>query len=135
MVTGARLTFELPAVETSAAEARRRVRRQLALWRVPEATCDNAQVVVSELVTNALRHTRSETVGCELRLAGPLLRVAVASDGSGPSEVPSQAGEDDEGGRGLFLVCALSQGWGVRPRDSGRGHVVWADLPARTGSG
>ncbi|MGP3970879.1 ATP-binding protein [Streptomyces sp. 6N223] len=133
-VTGARFTFHLPAVEPSAAEARRRVRRQLALWHLPEATCDNAQLVVSELVTNALRHTRSQTVACELRLAGPLLRIAVAGDGSGPSEVPGEAGEEDEGGRGLFLVCALSEGWGVRPRDSGQGHVVWADLTARPGS-
>lgn len=133
--TGARFTFRLRAVETAAGEARRLLRRQLALWQVPETTRDNAQLVVSELVTNALRHTRSETVGCELRLAGPLLRVAVSSDGSGPSSQPeqlSQASEEDEGGRGLFLVCALSEGWGVKPRDFGRGHVVWADLAARS---
>jgi anti-sigma regulatory factor (Ser/Thr protein kinase) len=131
LLPGARLSFHLPAADASAAEARRRVRRQLTLWHIPEETRDNAQLVVSELVTNALRHTRSETIGCELRLADGLLRVAVASDGSGPSQAPSRAGEDDEGGRGLYLVCALSEGWGVRPRDSGQGHVVWADLATR----
>jgi anti-sigma regulatory factor (Ser/Thr protein kinase) len=135
LLPGEHVSFRLPAVDTSAAEARRRVRRQLALWRVPEETCDNAQLVISELVTNALRHTRSETVGCELRLTGALLRVAVASDGSGPGEEPRRAGEEEEGGRGLYLVCALSEGWGVRPRGSGHGHVVWADLATRPATG
>jgi serine/threonine-protein kinase RsbW len=127
--TDERLHFRLPAVETSAAEARRRTREQLTRWRTPVETCDNAQVVISELVTNALRHTGSETVGCELALLGPLLRVAVASDGMGPRHVPRPAGEEEETGRGLLLVCSLARGWGVRPREAERGHVVWADLP------
>ncbi len=126
---GERLSFRLPAVDASAAEARRRVRRQLAHWQVSQESCDNAQLVVSELVTNALRHTASTSVGCELRIAGGLLRVAVASDGPGPSRIPPRATETDEGGRGLFLVCALAEGWGIRPREAGEGHVVWADLP------
>ncbi|WP_158674744.1 ATP-binding protein [Streptomyces hoynatensis] len=125
-----RFTFRLPAADTSAAEARRRIRHQLTQWRTPAETCDNAQLVVSELVTNALRHTRSETVGCELELFGSLLRVAVASDGTGPAHrEPTQAGPEEESGRGLLLVCALATVWGVRPREAGRGHVVWADLP------
>ncbi|GAA1907001.1 hypothetical protein GCM10009716_16120 [Streptomyces sodiiphilus] len=123
-------TFRLPAVSTSAAEARRRVLRQLVKWRTPTETCDNAQLIVSELVTNALRYTDSETLDCELHMLGPLLRVAVSSSGQGPaSRQPSMAGEEDERGRGLLLVCTLAEGWGVRPADAGRGHTVWADLP------
>jgi serine/threonine-protein kinase RsbW len=129
LLAGERLSFRLPAVDASAAEARRRVRQQLAHWRVSQETSDNAQLVVSELVTNALRHTASTSVGCELRVSGGLLRVSVASDGAGPSRTPLRATETDEGGRGLFLVCALAEGWGVRPRETGEGHVVWADLP------
>lgn len=125
---GARLSFRLPAVGASPAEARRRLRGQLAQWRMPAEASHNAQLIVSELVTNALRHTRSELIACEVQLLGPLLRVAVASQGSGPPGTPPTAGEQDEGGRGLLLVCALAAGWGVRPRDAGRGHVVWADL-------
>ncbi|MDT0347099.1 ATP-binding protein [Streptomyces litchfieldiae] len=116
-------------MDTSAAEARRRIRQQLAEWRAPREICDNAQLVISELVTNALRHTDSETVGCELQLLDSLLRVAVASDGVGPQHSVRLAGEEEESGRGLLLVCALATVWGVRPRDAGRGHVVWADLP------
>ncbi|MGK5533536.1 ATP-binding protein [Streptomyces sp. URMC 129] len=129
VLTDERVRFVLPAADTSAAEARRRIRRQLAAWRTPHETSDTAQLVMSELVTNALRHTASRTVGCELRLLGGLVRVAVASDGPGPQEPPSPAGEEDESGRGLFLVCALAKVWGVRPRAGGQGHVVWADLP------
>ncbi|MFD5316693.1 ATP-binding protein [Streptomyces sp. NPDC127098] len=124
-----RVRFRLPAAETSPAEARRRTRHQLLEWRAPLETCDNAQLVISELVTNALRHTESESVGCELELLGGLLRVAVASDGMGPRNAPTVAGPQDEGGRGLLLVCALASVWGVRPREAGHGHVVWADLP------
>lgn len=130
-VWSARYRFRLPAVDSSAAEARRRALAQLLLWRAPGDAQDNAQLVISELVTNALRHTRSETVGCELRINGSLLRVAVSSEGAGPSQEPVQAGAEDEGGRGLLLVVALSHGWGVRPIDAGRGHTVWADLPLR----
>ncbi|RBM16659.1 ATP-binding protein [Streptomyces sp. PT12] len=129
VLTHGHLRFRLPAVDTSAAEARRLTRRQLRQWRAPVEACDNAQLVISELVTNALRHTESESVGCELRILGPLLRVAVASDGMGPRHAPRQAGEDEEGGRGLLLVCALATVWGVRPREAEPGHVVWADLP------
>lgn len=125
---GARVSFRLPAADTSASEARRRTRRQLADWRAPEETQENALLVMSELVTNALRHTSSTSVGCELRMLGTLLRVEVAGDGRGPVAPAAAAAEDDESGRGLFLVCALSERWGVRPADSGRGHVVWADL-------
>jgi serine/threonine-protein kinase RsbW len=135
VLPGECLSFRLPAVEASAAEARRCLRRQLARWRVPEETSDTAQLVISELVTNALRHTASETIGCELRARGALLRVSVASDGPGPSHSPSRADDDDESGRGLYLVCALAEGWGVRPRAAGRGHVVWADLAMRADPG
>ncbi|ONK09378.1 Histidine kinase-, DNA gyrase B-, and HSP90-likeATPase [Streptomyces sp. MP131-18] len=124
-----RLRFLLPAVDTSAAEARRRAHRQLVAWRTPEETCENATLILSELVTNALRHTASEIVGCELRIDGPRLRVAVTGAGSGPERRVRRAGEDEEGGRGLLLVCALAQLWGVRPGKAGEGHIVWAELP------
>ncbi|WP_245880544.1 ATP-binding protein [Streptomyces zhaozhouensis] len=123
------LRFRLPAVPTSAAEARRLTRQQLAEWRAPSDACDSAQLVISELVTNALRYTDSDSVGCEVRLAGSLLRVAVASGGAGPRRAPGRAADDDEGGRGLLLVCSLAQVWGVRPREAGDGHEVWAELP------
>lgn len=130
----ARLHFRLPAADTSAAEARRRTRRQLAAWGAPQEISDDAQLIISELVANALRHTGSTSVGCELRIRGSLLCVAVTSDGAGPSLVPGQAALEEESGRGLFLVCTLAQRWGVHPCARGGGHVVWADLTL-TGGG
>jgi anti-sigma regulatory factor (Ser/Thr protein kinase) len=123
-----RLIFRLPAVDASVGEARRRVRAQLTEWRSPVELTDNAQLIVSELVTNALRHTGSRSVGCEVRILGSLLRIAVSSAGAGPAGMPTAAAMEDEGGRGLLLVCTLAEVWGVRPRDAGGGHVVWADL-------
>ncbi|GAB3115384.1 hypothetical protein GCM10027160_22650 [Streptomyces calidiresistens] len=128
---GTRHRFRLPAVGSAAAEARRLVRRQLTEWHTSGETRDNAQLIVSELVTNALRHTGGHFIGCELRLLGGALRVAVSGEGCGPTRAPELPDDDDEGGRGLVLVVALSSSWGVRPGESGYGHVVWADLPLR----
>ncbi|WP_190233134.1 ATP-binding protein [Streptomyces avicenniae] len=122
------LSFRLPAADASAAEARRHVRRQLPQWGACADTCDTAQLVISELVTNVLRHTGSTAVRCELRPIGGLVRIAVAGEGPGPRHTPRAADMDDESGRGLLLVCTLATRWGVRPWDGGRGHVVWADL-------
>ncbi|WP_245834086.1 ATP-binding protein [Streptomyces aidingensis] len=131
MAPGGLLSFRLAAVQTSAAEARRRTVEQLTAWCAPGVVCDNAQLVMSELVTNALRHTCSEWVRCELRRDDDVLRVAVSSEGPGPQGPPAPAGEEEESGRGLLLVVALSIGWGVRRSESGRGHTVWADLDLR----
>ncbi|MEC4019041.1 ATP-binding protein [Streptomyces sp. H27-D2] len=121
--------FHLPALSASVAEARRRVLSQLREWGIAEEVRDDAGLVVSELFTNALRHTDSEKIGCELRFNGDLLRVEVADQGCGTLEPREQVSDaDQEGGRGLLLVGALSDTWGVRPDKSGRGRVVWADL-------
>ena len=85
-------------------------------------------LLVSEVVTNALRHTDGDVV-LELRRFPDRLRVGVSDETSrGPV-----AGERDllaEAGRGLPLMDALSDRWGTAPR--GEGKVVWfeLDLPA-----
>ncbi|MEU3755479.1 ATP-binding protein [Streptomyces olivoreticuli] len=130
--TAARLqdAFHFPALNTSVAEARRRVAAQLREWGIDEVACDDAQLVVSELFTNAVRHTDSEKVGCQLRLSGAHLRIEVTDQGHAATEPRARcSGADEESGRGLLLVGVLSKAWGVRPDDSGRGRVVWADLP------
>jgi anti-sigma regulatory factor (Ser/Thr protein kinase) len=87
-------------------------------------------MVVSELFTNAVRHTDSERVICTLRLTGSLLRVEVADQGSTPTEPRRRDAEaSEECGRGLLLVGALAKEWGARPNELGRGRVVWAELP------
>jgi anti-sigma regulatory factor (Ser/Thr protein kinase) len=122
--------FHLPARETSVAEARRMVLDRLRIWGVAEDSCGDAELLVSELFTNAVRHTDSEKVGCELWMIGVRLRLEVTDEGGRRLlPRPRQADEDGEGGRGLLLVSVLADEWGVRPDEHDQGHAVWAELP------
>ncbi|QRX97465.1 ATP-binding protein [Streptomyces sp. A1-5] len=124
----------MPARRTSVPEARKRVSALLREWDAAQQVRDDVELVVTELFTNAVRHTDSEKVGCEITLVGAHIRIEITDEGglcaSAPHARPGTL--DQEGGRGLLLVCALSESWGTRPDDSGRGQVVWADLPYRT---
>jgi histidine kinase-like protein len=123
-----RFRFELAAHPGSPAQARRLTRARLNGWSVCEDTCDTAALVVSELVTNAIVHTASEHIVCELHDGTDLVRIAVRDEGCAPGEPhPSAARPDDEHGRGLLLIDALSHAWGAL--EHGSGLVVWADLP------
>lgn len=105
----------------AASGARRFVHHTLAEWGVDEDTADDAALCLSELVTNALIHTKS---GCEVRvtLDHGVLTTAVRDGGSG-----GLADVDDDPlgvhGRGLKLVDALADRWGSR-LDS-VGATVW----------
>ncbi|MEU8569542.1 ATP-binding protein [Streptomyces pathocidini] len=122
--------FRLPALRTSAAEVRRRVLALLSEWGADGETRDNTELVVSELVTNAVCHTDSESITCELRLSGALLRLRVTDEGRPAAPLRPDPGDTDgEGGRGLLLVEALSHAWGTASAPDGPGHTVWAELP------
>lgn len=86
---------------------------------------DDLALVVTELVTNAVRHG-SPPVEVEIDTCGHCVTVVVA-DGSSVRPVRRAAGDGDEGGRGLLLVDLLAAEQGVRP--SGSGKAVWAELP------
>ncbi len=79
-----RFRFELAAQPGSPAQARRLTRARLTGWSVCEDTCDTAALVVSELVTNAIVHTASSHVVCELHDGDDLLRIAVRDEGCAP---------------------------------------------------
>lgn len=105
-------------------------------WHIASESCDDAQLLVSELFTNAVRHTASEKVSCMLWLSGLRLRLEVADQGGGaqPVRPPDDDAFDTDGesGRGLLLVSALADSWGVRPEGGGHdngGHAVWAEMP------
>jgi anti-sigma regulatory factor (Ser/Thr protein kinase) len=85
--------------------------------------------LVSELATNAIRHSRSDTFGLVVALTpAGLVRVAVSDSGQGPTRpVMRQPEAVEEGGRGLWLVDALAACWGVTKRKSG-GYTVWFEL-------
>ncbi|WP_372443784.1 ATP-binding protein [Streptomyces adelaidensis] len=103
-------------------------RTQLTGWALCEDTCDTAALVVSELVTNAIVHTASTHVVCELHDGDDLVRIAVRDEGCAPGEPhPSPQRPEEEHGRGLLLIEALCRSWGAQP--AGLGLLVWADVP------
>ncbi|MFF9477080.1 ATP-binding protein [Streptomyces roseolus] len=118
----------LPCTPDSVAIARRLVAAALARWEMPEELADRARLVVSELATNALVHAR--TCGASIRVTVTRIeddhvQVAVTDLDRRPL-APRHADPDDEGGRGLDLVAALSLRWGCERRHWGK--RVWAEL-------
>jgi anti-sigma regulatory factor (Ser/Thr protein kinase) len=99
-------------------------------WRLAHLA-DTAQVVVSELLTNAVQASRGlDRAAIQLSLASDRDRLLVfVRDHVPGTPDPRHAGADDEGGRGLMLVESLSDefGW-YRPTDGTPGKVVWAAL-------
>ncbi|MFI9241171.1 ATP-binding protein [Streptomyces sp. NPDC053086] len=126
-----RFRFELAAHPGSVARARHLTHARLSGWAVCADTCDNATLVMSELVTNAIVHTASDRVVCELHDHDDMVRIAVRDEGCAPGEPhPSPQRPDEEHGRGLLLVDALCRAWGAQ--EHGPGLLVWAELPRRT---
>ncbi len=115
--------FALPAAPASVGMARRDVREWLTEWGIDPETRDNAILVTSELVTNALTHTASEWIVCRVHVAEERLHIEVEDQHRGWS-LPAQRrpGPDDQGGRGLLLVGALSSDWALRHRRRLRTH-------------
>jgi anti-sigma regulatory factor (Ser/Thr protein kinase) len=111
--------------------ARRVLRDVLAAWGLPGDALDDAVLVTSELVTNALVHAAGERIVCRLRDAGDRVRVEVEDQNRGQARpVPRRPGPDDQNGRGLFLVDVLSVDWGVTVVPGRTARVVWAELTA-----
>ncbi|MFE1248137.1 ATP-binding protein [Streptomyces sp. NPDC058766] len=124
-----RFRFELAAHPGSPAQARRLTRSRLTGWAVCEDTCDSAALIVSELVTNAIVHTASTRIVCELHDGADLVRIAVRDEGCAPGQphAASRTRPEEEHGRGLLLVDALCHAWGTH--EDGPGLLVWAELP------
>lgn len=121
-------TLALPYDVSAVGRARRFVRDTLERWHV-DADVDDALLVVSELVTNAITHGDS-TCQLRLRTTAATLRVEVLDSGAGTPD-PRAPSATREHGRGLHLVSALTTAWGI-DQVPGRGKLVWAELP-RTG--
>lgn len=121
---GGQRTLRLDGSVTSARRARAFTAAALAAWGVTDVV-DDALLVVTELVNNAITHAAGE---CELRimLTPQSLRVEVADHGAGTPD-PLPASSTRGHGRGLHIVDALTAGWGFEAVDSG-GKLVWAEL-------
>jgi anti-sigma regulatory factor (Ser/Thr protein kinase) len=117
--------MEFPADRTAPSQARRFVSETLRSWHVPSDVTDDAVLLVSELVTNALLHARSAPI-VELDHDDEFLRCSVVDSSS---VVPRRRryATDAATGRGIALVETLALRWGVDV-DSGSGKRVWFDL-------
>lgn len=125
------MTAEFACSPTSVAAARHFVVR--CLTGTPPSVCERAALLVSELATNAVKHARS-AFSVSVRLGGGPVRVSVRDFGEGePTE--RRPAPDQTSGRGLMIVGALADQWGVE--DHARGKTVWFELagesPVRTG--
>lgn len=118
-----RAALTLPPDPTSAAQARRFVLLTLRTWRAT-SLWESAELLVSELVANAIRHSGTE-VALRLRFDGARLMIEVSDRGSGNPR-PRLPSPDSEDGRGLYLVDHLARDWGVRAEHAGK--TVWAAL-------
>ena len=127
------LFMPIAPAETSVGEARRAAVAALADWRVGDELSADVALIVSELVTNALRYGEVP-IEFRLRLAstGAVPRIVVeVSDGASPRPHVRDMDPAAPNGRGLHLVTALAERWGTRP--TGVGKSVWCTLPAPEG--
>ncbi|MEU8132610.1 ATP-binding protein [Streptodolium elevatio] len=120
----------LPATVEAVPRARHALRGSIR-GEIPGEPLDVLELLVSELVTNAVQHSpQSTTVTVEVLRGDRTIRIAVTDAGAllpRPRRAKSVAeASADEHGRGLLLVEALAESWGSRPVPGGK--VVWCDV-------
>lgn len=129
-------SLELGALPTAVPCARLHARHLLREWGLNDLA-SSGELLVSELVTNAVQATAGHATHApvRLRLSGDGARVLIEVWDADPRPpAPRDLGEDglpdleEEGGRGLFLVATLSTRWGWYPVQDPAGKVVWCEL-------
>jgi anti-sigma regulatory factor (Ser/Thr protein kinase) len=134
-------SLPLGALVTATPCARLHVRAVLAEWGLP-SLAEAAELIVSELVTNAVRAStrpngrpRYDGAGLPVvvvRLGSDGVRLLIEVwDGIPGAPITEQAGPDDENGRGLVLVEAVCDQWSWQSVPGWPGKVVWAELQVR----
>ena len=125
------LELELPAEPAAAGLARRAVIGFLTDRGLVDVV-DDSELLVSELVTNAVQHARAP-LGLRLTWTADVVRVEIRDGSPGALPLPRETGEAELDGRGMTVVGRLADRWGW-DRDAD-GKTVWAELlaPATTG--
>ncbi|MEV5599914.1 ATP-binding protein [Streptomyces sp. NPDC052299] len=136
-------SMAVPHGPAGVGQARHRMREQLRSHGVSDAVVDDAVLILSELLSNACRHGRplgrqTETGDGDVRAAWRVDRTGgltvEVTDGGGPTRpIPATPSVTARGGRGLNIISALAQEWGVR--DDAPGEVtVWVLIDGGRGS-
>ncbi|MFD8006751.1 SpoIIE family protein phosphatase [Streptomyces mirabilis] len=120
-------SWDLAADPAAVAGARSSVSQQLSTWGLEDLDFA-AELVVSELVTNAIRYGRPPI---QLRLIHDRALLCEVSDASSTTPHQRRARTYDEGGRGLLLVAQLTERWGTR--HARHGKTVWAEVNESAG--
>ncbi|MDH2387421.1 SpoIIE family protein phosphatase [Streptomyces sp. HNM0663] len=115
-------TWDVPSDPAAVADSRARTLASLAQWRLDDLAF-TAELVVSELVTNAIRYGQPPI---QLRLIRDASLLCEVSDSSSTAPHLRRARTFDEGGRGLLLVAQLARRWGTRHHADGK--TIWAEL-------
>jgi anti-sigma regulatory factor (Ser/Thr protein kinase) len=97
----------------------------------PRETVEAAELMTSELATNSVRHARSD-FELAIHRSRDEIRVEVSDHGEGRPVLRSPTVRD-QSGRGLQIVQALAEDWGIAPSPNGK--LVWFTLPLRTHTG
>ncbi|MFI6335568.1 SpoIIE family protein phosphatase [Streptomyces sp. NPDC050535] len=114
-------TWDLPIDPAVVAEARKSTSQQLHTWGLDELAF-TTELVVSELVTNAIRHASGPI---RLRLITDQALICEVFDGGATAPHLRHPKTTDEGGRGLFLISQFTQRWGTRY--TAEGKIIWAE--------
>ncbi|MET4922101.1 SpoIIE family protein phosphatase [Streptomyces sp. PSRA5] len=114
-------TWDVPLEASAVARTRKEACEQLDVWGLDEAAFVT-ELVVSELITNAIRYGDAPI---RLRLIRDKKLIIEVSDASSTAPHLRRARSSDEGGRGLLLVAQLTQGWGTRQTYTGK--TIWAE--------
>jgi len=125
---GERATLDITREPSAVPNTRHFVQAKLTEWELDEDPAQTAVLLATELATNAVRHGRGQ-IRLRLRRTYHALYIEVDDDGSALPD-RRHADNDDEGGRGLLLVEALSEAWGTRPLDHGKSVWCAVNLPS-----
>ncbi|MGW2959185.1 sodium/proline symporter PutP [Streptomyces sp. NPDC001220] len=114
-------SWDLPSDPAAVAHARDLAAQKLTEWGIPDLTF-TTELIVSELVTNAIRHATGPVC---LRLIRDRGLICEVSDASSTSPRLRHARTTDEGGRGLLIVAQLARRWGTRYTKTGK--IIWTE--------
>ena len=120
-----RASIDVPATSRGPAAARRVVSAMLPVWGLADLT-DDAELVVSELVTNAYLHAPgTDSFELELVRRAEGVRISLA-DGASVRPIIADLGDEHPSGRGMAIIAQLATGWGAEDHHGGK--RVWVDL-------
>ncbi|GGX46559.1 histidine kinase [Streptomyces chryseus] len=120
--------WDVPPDPAAVSPVRNACARRLADWGL-EDIAFTTELILSELITNAIRHG-TEPIGVRLLYDRSL--ICEVSDGSSTSPHLRRAEATDEGGRGLFLVAQFAERWGTRY--TARGKIIWSEQALHDGA-